>query len=118
MLTMALRPFPLTFPATLTEDWQLLRVYVLPVVLAFAEEACALGQHATNPWFSDRIDFEVRGYLNRLVEAAGSEYSRRSNRRITGMPFGGVIHADVWCEIENALCCYAFCAALRASAES
>jgi hypothetical protein len=91
------RPFPAPLPS-ITGDWQLLHVYILPVFLAFAKEACTFGQHAT--WFSDQIDHIVREYLRRLMIAAQREYSG-SDRRITEMISGGLLHTEVRREIEK-----------------
>ena len=52
---------------------QILQMYVLPVLLAFAKEACAIGRRHVRGWSSDRTEREVLEFRRQLV--AGSAYS-------------------------------------------
>jgi hypothetical protein len=67
---------PLTASARESGNEQVLRVYVLPVFLAFAKEVCALGQRFHKPWFNDHIDREARIFLRQLVSNVHMEFEK------------------------------------------
>ena len=46
---------------------QVLKLYVLPIFLAFAQEACRMATLQNAPWLVDRIDGTVREFLRKIA---------------------------------------------------
>src|ERR1700733_12532756 len=57
-------------------NWQVIHTYVLPLVLAFAKEACAMSIYGPSPWYADRIDACVREFLRKVIIHVHLDYDR------------------------------------------
>src|SRR6202171_4661639 len=82
-----------------TANGHLLNQYVMKVLIAFAEEACAMSKDAVAPWYSDGIDREVREFLRKLIIAAQSHYF--AHYQLSSMMSIGEISPETWRIVEE-----------------
>jgi hypothetical protein len=74
---------------------QVIQLYVLPVLLAFAREACAMGERQVDPWYPDRIDNCVREFSRKLIIGAHLEYDRPDYPVFKMTSDFGYVHREV-----------------------
>src|ERR1051326_3497403 len=81
---------------------QILQMYVLPVLLAFAKEACAIGRRPVRGWSSDRIEREVLEFRRQLVAGSAYSYDRPDYRVLRMLNDWGEIIPEVTRIIDEA----------------